>query len=200
LDVVPRARFRASICGIDELEELRGTGVTHILSLLDPGWPAPDALAGFAGHERLDLRFHDIVDALPGLRRPERADVLALLEFARGLGGAETAHLLVHCQKGLSRSTAALALVLAQDRPEWPAHAVLDEVLRLRPRAWPNLRIIELGDALMGRDGTLVEAVAHCYRTRITARPALADAMIEIGRVRELDCALAAEIPRERSR
>jgi predicted protein tyrosine phosphatase len=199
LDDAPLTRFRASVCGIDELEELRGAGVTHILSLLDPGWPAPDALAAFAGHERLDLRFHDIVDALPGLRRPERSDVSSLLEFARGLGG-EPAHLLVHCQKGLSRSTAALALVLAQDRPELPAHAVLDEVVRLRPRAWPNLRIIELGDALLRRDGTLVEAAAQCYRARIAARPALADAMIEMGRVRELDCALAAEIPRERSR
>src|ERR1700689_3544091 len=116
LDDATRARFRASVCGIDELEELRGSGVTHILSLLDPGWPAPDALAAFGGHERLDLRFHDIVDALPGLRRPERADVASLLDFARGLGGVQAAHLLVHCQKGLSRSTAALALVLAGAR------------------------------------------------------------------------------------
>ena len=90
----------------------------------------------------------------------------------------------------MSRSTAALALVLAQDRPELPAYAVLAEVVRLRPRAWPNLRIIELGDALLGRGGALIEAAAECYRARISARPALADAMIEMGRVRELDCAL----------
>jgi len=95
----------------------------------------------------------------------------------------------VHCQKGLSRSTAALALILAQARPDVAAADVLAEVVRLRPRAWPNLRIIELGDALLGRGRNLVAAAAACYRARIAARPQLVEAMIEMGRARELDCA-----------
>jgi len=183
------AGFRATVCGIDELDGLREAGVTHVLSLLDPGWPEPLSLDAFGAHRRLDLRFHDIVDALPGLRSPGRADVEALLGFARSLASSPEAHLLVHCQKGLSRSTASLALVLAQARPDRDAASVLGEIVRLRPRAWPNLRIIELGDALLGRDGTLVAAAADCYRARIAARPMLADAMIEMGRARELDVA-----------
>jgi predicted protein tyrosine phosphatase len=183
-------RFRTSICGIDELDALREAGVTHVLSLLDPGWPTPEAFAGFGEHERLDLRFHDIVDALPGLRRPDRADVARLLDFAGGIGGG-AGHLLVHCQKGLSRSTAALALVLAQSRPELDASAVMAEMVRMRPRAWPNLRIIELGDEMLGRNGALIAAAAQCYRDRIAGLPRLADAMIEMGRIREVDCAYA---------
>lgn len=182
------AHFRATICGIEELEDHSAAGVTHVLSLLDPEWPAPAAFAAFGGHERLDLRFHDIVDPLPGLRPPEAADVAALLGFAAALRAAPS-HLLVHCQKGLSRSTASLALVLAQARPDLPAREIIAETVRLRPRAWPNLRIIELGDALLGRDGSLIAAVARWYRVRIAAQPRLAEAMIEMGRARELLCA-----------
>jgi predicted protein tyrosine phosphatase len=183
------AGFRATICGVDELDGLGAAGVTHVLSLLDPGWPEPASLGGLGAHRRLDLRFHDIVDALPGLRSPGRADVEALLGFARALAAAPAAHLLVHCQMGLSRSTASLALVLAQARPDRDAASVFDEIVRLRPRAWPNLRIVELGDELLGRDGTLIAAAGRCYRARIAERPRLADGMIEMGRARELDVA-----------
>jgi len=189
MDQIPVAPFRVSICGIEELGGLSGGGVTHVLSMLDPGWPAPAALGDFGDHERLDLRFHDIVDPLPGLRPPTPDDVTALLQFGAGLGAAQDGHLLVHCQKGLSRSTASLALILAQARPHLAAADVIAEVVRLRPRAWPNLRIIELGDMFLGRSRSLVAAVARCYRDRIAARPQLADAMIEMGRTRELDCA-----------
>ena len=180
------ASFRVSICGVDDLGGLREADVTHVLSLLNPGWPAPESFRAFAPHQRLDLRFHDIVDPLPGLRRPGPADVEAMLDFARSFAAAPGGHLLVHCEKGLSRSTASLALVLAQARTDWPADAVLAEIVRLRPRAWPNLRIIELGDALLGRGGTLVAAAVQCYRARIAAQPRLADGMIEMGRAREL--------------
>ena len=184
------AKFRATICGIDELDGHCGAGVTHVLSVLDPGWPAPPALERLGMHERLDLRFHDIIDPLPGLRLPTERDVAALLRFGAGLAADGPEHLLVHCQQGLSRSTASLALILAQAEPSQPADAVLAEIFRLRPRAWPNLRLIEMGDALLGRGRTLVKALAQCYRARIAGRPGLADAMIEMGRGRELECAL----------
>jgi predicted protein tyrosine phosphatase len=183
-----RPRLLTTICGIDELDGHAAAGVTHVLSLLDPGWPEPSSLAGLGARRRLDLRFHDIVDALPGLRPPGPAEVDALLAFGADCAGG---HLLVHCQKGLSRSTAALALILAQARPAMTAAAILAEIVAMRPRAWPNLRLIELGDDRLGRGGTLVRAAGACYRARIADRPMLADAMIEMGRARELDCAFA---------
>jgi predicted protein tyrosine phosphatase len=189
MDQAPPARIRTSICGIEELDGHSAAGVTHVLSLLDPGWPEPEAFGGFGEHARLDLRFHDIIDPLPGLRLPRQDDVAALLRFAAQAGTEDAAHLLVHCQKGLSRSTASLALILAQARPDLAAEDVLAEVVRQRPRAWPNLRILELGDALLGRGGSLVAVVAACYRARLAARPQLADGMIEMGRARELDWA-----------
>lgn len=178
---------RFTVCGIDELALHRVAGVTHVLSILDPDWPAPEALAVYEASRRLQLRFHDIIDAQPGWIAPERPDVELLLAFGGELGGE--AHLLVHCHAGVSRSTAAAALILAQRRPDQPATAVLDAVLRLRPKAWPNLRILELGDELLGRGGEIVEAAARLYRKALARDPTLALTMTMGGRGREVAAA-----------
>ena len=62
MNVIP---FRLTICGIPELDEHRATGVTHIVSILDPEWPDPPTFDKFAPHWRLDLRFHDIIEPTP---------------------------------------------------------------------------------------------------------------------------------------
>jgi hypothetical protein len=66
---------------------------------------------------------------------------------------------------------------------------VLREVVRLRPRTWPNLRILELGDEILGRGGTIVEAARVHYRRALEREPWLAEAMIEGGRGREVAAA-----------
>lgn len=179
--------FGATICGVAELAGFATAPVTHVLSILDPEWPEPDAFAAFGAHRRLDLRFHDIIDEQPGMRMPQREDIAGLLGFARDLAATPDAHLLVHCFKGLSRSAAALTLILAQARPDRTAADALAEVVSIRPRAWPNLRMIELGDGLLGREQSLVAAVAGWYRQRLAQRPEIASAMVEMGRQRELD-------------
>src|SRR2546429_529547 len=83
---------------------------------------------------------HAVLESQPGWIAPERWDVDLLLAFSRDLTMAKEAHLLVHCHAGVSRSTAAAPLVMAQTCPDRPADEVLREVVRLRPRAWPNLR------------------------------------------------------------
>jgi predicted protein tyrosine phosphatase len=181
--------LRLTICGIDELACHCAGGVTHVLSILDPGTAEPDPLSVFDVHRRLRLRFHDVIEAQPGWIAPERWDVELLLAFARGLNASRQTHLLVHCHAGLSRSTAAATLVLAQIRPDRPAEEALHEVVQLRPRAWPNLRILELGDELLGRRGEIVEAARAHYRRAIEREPWLAEAMIDGGRGREVAAA-----------
>jgi hypothetical protein len=72
-----------------------------------------------------------------------------------------------------------------------PAREVLDAVSQIRPRAWPNLRILEYGDELLGRRGELVTAVAAIYRRVLDREPYLQEAMIEGGRAREVTAALS---------
>jgi predicted protein tyrosine phosphatase len=178
--------FQVTICGIDELGLHCEAGVTHVLSILDPGWPEPEAFGIFDPHRRLELRFHDVIEAGPGCVPPERLDVEQLLIFGRDLTKAKGTHLLVHCHAGVSRSTAAATLILAQARPHRPAEEALQTIVRQRPRAWPNLRILELGDALLERRGEIVAAARAHYRRVLEREPWMIEQMIEGGRGREV--------------
>jgi predicted protein tyrosine phosphatase len=181
--------FELTICGIDELECHCAGSVTHVLSILDPGTPEPDPLSGFDLARRLRLRFHDVIESGPGWVAPERWDVELLLAFSRDFATSTRGHLLVHCHAGVSRSTAAATLVMAQTCPDQPAEDLMREVVRLRPRAWPNLRILELGDEILGRGGEIVEAAHAHYRRALEREPWLAEAMIDGGRGREVAAA-----------
>lgn len=186
--------FRITVCGIDELSGHCAVGVSHVLSILDPDWPVPEAFGTFGEHERLELRFHDVIEDASGAIPPRDEHVAALLAFGRDLLAEPRpdAHLLVHCHAGVSRSTASMILMIAQAQPQRPAASIAQEILRIRPQAWPNLRIIELGDARLGRGGTLVEAAAWIYRAQLARRPELALSMTDGGRGREV---VAADTP-----
>jgi predicted protein tyrosine phosphatase len=187
--------FHVTICGIAELDRHCAVGVTHVLSILDPEWPDPSAFDAFLPHRRLALRFHDIIEPLPDRLPPTRRDVEQLLAFGCELGEPSLNHLLVHCHAGVSRSTAAAALILAQAFPDRPAVDALDAVVRLRPHAWPNLRILEFGDELLGRNGEIVAAAAQVYRRVLDRDPTWQEAMVEGGRGREVIAALGSRGP-----
>jgi predicted protein tyrosine phosphatase len=187
------APFRTSVCGIEELQGHCETGVSHVLSILDPDWPVPEAFGAFGEHAKLELRFHDVIEPdIAGTTPPREEDVSALLAFGRDLMDEPPAdaHLLVHCHAGVSRSTASMALVLAQGLPDIAADRIFAEVLRIRGKAWPNLRIVEMGDALLGRSGALVAAAGEVYRRQLETRPHLVQVMRKDGRGREIDAAL----------
>src|SRR5262249_14114078 len=65
-----------------------------------------------------------------------------------------------------SRSPAAAAVLLAQRMPALPPADIAGEVLPPRPTAWPNLRVIELGDRLLRRRRELVDTASRTYRYR----------------------------------
>jgi predicted protein tyrosine phosphatase len=183
--------FGLTVCGIEELAGHCETGVSHVLSILDPDWPVPEAFGSFGEHAKLELRFHDVIEVTPGTVPPREEDVQAILSFGRDLEAEAASRLLVHCHAGISRSTAAMALILAQARPDLPAEAILQGILGIREKAWPNLRILELGDAMLGREGTLPDAAAAIYRHQLEIRPHLAEIMRKAGRGREVDAAEA---------
>lgn len=189
---IPETRpFRMTVCGIAELGGHCDAGVSHVLSILDPLYPHPDAFGAFGEHERLELRFHDIIEEIPGLLAPSEADIGDVLAFGRALSRARGPgpHLLVHCHMGVSRSTAAMLLILAQAQSGRAGADLLAEVVRIRPQAWPNLRMVEFGDRLLRRGGDLVEATLAHYRTAMAERPGLAAAMTAHGRGREVAAA-----------
>jgi predicted protein tyrosine phosphatase len=182
--------FKITICGIDELVDHSNANVTHVLSILDPMTPEPDAFGEFGEHARLELRFHDVIEEfVPGYDSPQPHHIEALLAFGRDLRREPEgqAHLLVHCHMGISRSTAAAMLLLAAARPESSATAIMAEIAKVRSKAWPNLRMIEIGDSMLGLNGDLVQAVRERHHQLARALPDVADFMRDNGRERELD-------------
>jgi predicted protein tyrosine phosphatase len=176
-----------TICGLDELALHRRSGKTHVLSITDPDWPELDEFDLWDPHDRLGLQFHDEIDPQRGMELPTTEHVARLLEFGRSLPTDEPVRLLVHCHAGISRSTAAAILLLAQRDPQRDPQDIVSHIARHRPQAWPNLRMIEMGDRLLNRKGALVEAVRRRYREVVAARPDFAAEMRAKGRDREVD-------------
>jgi predicted protein tyrosine phosphatase len=137
-----------------------------------------------------DSSFASTQDAGTVVPQPEH--VADILSFGRQLS-AHT-HLLVHCHAGVSRSTAAMTLILAQAVPDVPADRIFGEVLRIRPQAWPNLRMLEFGDAMLARRGELAAAAAGVYRRQLDERQHLVEQMRAGGRGREIIAAFGLTI------
>jgi|SRR5579871_5961612 len=179
-----------TVCGLDELDGHSGRGVTHVLSILDPGWPEPAAFRAYDSHARATFRFHDAIEPGLGVVLPPKADVEAILAFGREAGGER--HLLIHCHAGISRSTAAMLMILAQAHPQESEDAAAETLLAIRPQAWPNSRMIGFADEILGRKGRLSAAVSRIYGRRLEAEPEYGELMRRGARGREVDMGLAA--------
>ncbi len=174
-----------TVCGLHELDAHGARDVTHVLSLLDPGTPEPTAFSSYDPHVRATLYFDDAIDPAPGVVLPEMADVETILAFARDAGDAR--HLLIHCHVGVSRSTAAMLMVLAQAFPNDADGALVERLLQIRPQAWPNSRMIGFADQRLGREGRLLDAVSFIYARHLAKRPDLAETMMTLNRAREVE-------------
>jgi predicted protein tyrosine phosphatase len=192
MPIIESALTLHTVCGLEELSGHSRGGVSHVLSLLDPGTPEPEAFGAYGEHRRTTLHFHDCLG--PGTDKhgvtlipPEPTDVAAILAFGRDLDGA--AHVLVHCHYGLSRSTAALLMLFAQGEPETAAEVLVERLHDLREPAWPNARMTAFADAQLGRGGTLSEAARRLHALQLRKRPHLAALLRDLGRGAEVDAA-----------
>ena len=177
-----------TICGIDELDSHSTRQVTHILSILDPDYPEPRAFAAYDPHHRLTLRFHDIIGPWPGWEAPEPEHVEALIEFGAELdaAGGNLRHLLVHCHAGISRSTAAMATLLARHTPIGEEAGIFARIRQIRPIAWPNSRMIGFADDILGRGGRLNAALREHYRLQAPKHPQFMEELKRNGRGAEV--------------
>jgi predicted protein tyrosine phosphatase len=132
-------------------------GAREMISLMakDQAFHRP---AVIQAHRHLLLNMNDITFKGTGnLVAPDETHVRQIIDFSRHWD--QGAPLLIHCWMGVSRSPAAAliaALCLVPDQSE----ATLAHRLRAAsPFATPNMRIIEIGDAILGRNGRLTDAV-----------------------------------------
>lgn len=188
----PRSISMLTICGISELPEQRERAVTHVLSILDPDHPDPEAFGAYDPHHRTILRFHDIIDPIQGMILPRPEHVEAVLRFGEEVsagGGSGQGHLLVHCHMGVSRSTAAMLTLMAQTDPDENEDRLFERLVAIRPQAWPNSLMVAFADDLLSRRGRLVDGLRRHYGRQLQRQPELARWMRELGRNREVDMA-----------
>lgn len=106
----------------------------------------------------LSIAVNDIAFAgKDGLIAPQEAHVAEIIAFARGWD--QSAPLLVHCWMGVSRSPAAALIAALATNPGLDDDALAAALRRASPQASPNARLIEIGDAALGRAGRLAAAV-----------------------------------------
>lgn len=127
---------------------------SHVVSLGSPGHELPELPGGVA---HLVLTMNDIAGPQPGLVDPPRSAVSDLLAFGRGWDGSRP--MLVHCQLGISRSTAAAFALACQAAPERDEGEIAGALRQAAPCATPNPLVVALADALLGRGGRMSAAV-----------------------------------------
>ncbi|MDM9648398.1 tyrosine phosphatase family protein [Rhizobium sp. S163] len=109
-------------------------------------------------HRHLLLHMNDIAFKGTGnLVAPDETHVREIIDFAAEWD--QTAPLIVHCWMGVSRSPAAAVIAALSLRPDQSEEALAQRLRAASPYATPNMRVIEIGDQLLGRDGRLVKAI-----------------------------------------
>jgi hypothetical protein len=71
------APFKITVCGIDELRMHCRARAGHVVSILDPGWPLPSAFGAYDEHQRLELRFDDLLSTCL-VRHPQTGSIFVI--------------------------------------------------------------------------------------------------------------------------
>ncbi len=184
-----------TVCGIKEIADCRPPP-SHVLSIFDPGQARPDVPIPLPPGRWDVLEFHDIIGPAPGWVVPTEDHMETILEFGRSFAQARSGScdVLIHCNMGLSRSTASLAAMLAQSDPAMDGDGIFELVSRIRPQAWPNSLMIRHADNLLGRGGKLLMGLGEFYRKQLIRFPAYQAHLCQIGRGQEVEMAAQAQI------
>ncbi|MEI2297513.1 tyrosine phosphatase family protein [Ensifer sp. MJa1] len=132
-------------------------GCTEMISLVAKGqdFHRPGVIAQ---GRHLKLGMNDITFAGTGdLVAPQEEHVRQIIAFAHEWD--RTRPLLVHCWMGVSRSPAAALIAALSVLPDQDDDALVKRLRQASPFATPNTRLVEIGDAVLQRNGRLTVAV-----------------------------------------
>lgn len=80
-----------------------------------------------------------------------------IIDFARGWDGS--GDILIHCNRGVSRSTAAAFIILCVREPATPEVALMRRLRCAAPHADPCPLFVSYADEVLGREGRMAEAL-----------------------------------------
>ena len=148
IEIASRAEASSILNSPDQCAE-----VSFLVSI---GAPEDELPAGYSNvSHKLRLLFGDTETAEHGATE---SDVRCLIELAKELYGS-AGKVLIHCEAGVSRSSAAGLILYTSLLGPGSEREAMERVLRQRPIAKPNRRMVEIADHLLGRGGRLIEVL-----------------------------------------
>ena len=128
----------------------------RILSIAEPGYrnATPAEIHPDRHHH---LNFDDIIEAIPGYVEPSEQHVGSIIDLAAEL--TDTDRILIHCQAGISRSSAAALIMLAARNPGHE-RTIAARLREEGPWFVPNRLMVDIADRLIGRGPVLSTALA----------------------------------------
>ena len=145
------------VCPLNKIADVAAqTGARRMITLINAGTPVirPGSIAE-ADH--LFLGFNDITTAMAGMTPPGEEHVRALLAFGEAWDRADP--MIGHCFAGISRSTAGAYILSCHFSPDEDEERLAGTLRSRASSATPNRRLVEIADALLGRNGRMVDAI-----------------------------------------
>ena len=109
------------------------------------------------------LKFEDVISE-EELYAPNKLHVAIILEW--GLKLPADAVVVVHCEAGVSRSTAAVLALLVQQTPN-DIDGCIAKLLEIRPQSCPNPLVTRYADELLECGGKLHEAAEEVAKKKL---------------------------------
>jgi predicted protein tyrosine phosphatase len=128
---------------------------SRVISLLseDECLPCFDGL-GEERHLKLYVERESCAQSISDAARTRSAEIVNFVRNWDGEGGV-----LVHCNRGVSRSTAAAFIIQCMRAPGARESALAATLRRAAPFADPCPLLVSYADEILGRDGRMTEAV-----------------------------------------
>jgi predicted protein tyrosine phosphatase len=146
IEVVSRLEAGEILCSRERCAE-----ITYLVSIGDANDPLPKGYENAA--RRVRLLIADVVTD-EGATEEDVRRIIELAEQLRSEGGT----LLIHCEAGVSRSTATALIMHAYWLGQGSEDEAMRRVITQRPFAIPNRRMVALADRVLGLDGRLLQA------------------------------------------
>jgi predicted protein tyrosine phosphatase len=146
IEVVSRLEAGQILCSPGRCAE-----ITYLVSIGDGDDPLPEGYAN--ARRKLRLLIADVVTD-EGATDEDIRRILHLAEQLR----SESGTLLIHCEAGISRSTATALIMYAYWLGPGHEEEAMRRVVAQRPYAMPNRRMVALADTLLALDGRLLQA------------------------------------------
>ena len=145
------------VCPLSRLgETVEQSGARHIVTMINDGTMVRRP-SSVPEDNHLFLGFNDISAPIEGMRLPGQDHMDAYLGFLKRWDRGNP--IVVHCFAGVSRSTAGAFTAMCYFRPDLDETEIAKRLRAASPSATPNIRLVELADASLARDGRMVAAV-----------------------------------------